>query len=254
MSYRYALWRLFLRTLATRTRGSLLGISWLFLEPFLLFLLYTFVFGFLLKVRFPEAASLGGFALYLLAGLVPYTAFQESVLKALPLLPAHRDLLVHTNFPAALIPLAEVLASLVSELIGLSILLLLLALEGRFFPTWLLLPGVVSIRLMLSLGTALLAAVLYPFLRDLEQMVRMLLLALLFLTPILYPPSVVPEPFVSWQRLNPLFWLVEGYRAVLLEGRLPPLAFLPFAAAALGFLLLSHLFFRKAVERAKDFL
>ncbi|BCX87980.1 lipopolysaccharide transport system permease protein [Methylomarinovum tepidoasis] len=253
--FRRALWQLSVRHLRQQTQGTLLGAGWLLVEPLFLLGLYTIVFGYLLKVRFDSDAGIGGFALYLMAGLLPFNALQQSLLGSVHVLRANRALLLHVRFPGILLPLVEVLNTLVTESIGLALVLGAVWLAGGF-PSgwWFLLPLLVLVRLALTTSLVWILSILAVFIQDLPKLLQMGLTLTFFATPIIYPANMIPERWLWVERINPFFWLVSAYRAILLEGTAPPEGFWWLSLACIVLILLSAWFFDKALERAKDFL
>jgi ABC-type polysaccharide/polyol phosphate export permease len=255
LSYRYALLLLVKKDLRQRTHGTVLGGGWLILQPLFLLLLYTFVFGLVMGVRFGITADPLHFALYLMAGLMPYTALQEALIRNTSVLRENRELVSNASFPAILLPLVPVLSSVITEAIGLIILILGVALiMGKVSMILPLLPVLILLRLLLTLGLAWLISTLTVFTRDLAQLLNMALLVLLFATPILYPAQMVPLGLQWIFSINPLYYLVEAYRAVLIEGDWPSVSILGLWLFALGLTWLGYAFFHRSIERAKDFL
>ena len=249
------LWLLTVRDVKQRTMGSALGWVWLLLQPAFLLLTYTFVFGVVLQVQFSPGAGTLSFALYLMAGLMPFMAFRESVERGGKALIANRQLVQRVLTPPSVYPMVVALGSLVTEAIGLGLLVLAVLMIGEGLTPWvLLLPLVIFTRLLLSLALAWLVSILTVFVRDLSQLVNLLLTMLFFATPILYPLSRVPERFQWLFELNPFYHLVSAYRAVIIDGVSPPVGF--FWLLLLGVLLvvLAWRFFGATVERAKDLL
>jgi ABC-type polysaccharide/polyol phosphate export permease len=253
--YRHALWLLTVRDLRQRTRGTLLGPVWLVIEPLFLLAVYTFVFGVLLQVRFGTGGDTLSFALYLMAGLFPYTAFQGAVQRSAGILMGNRELIQRSVFPPELLPVLPTAVSLVTEAIALSILVAAVALiTGRVSATLWLLPGLILVRALLTLGFSWLVAVLAVFVRDLAQLVGMLLTLMFFATPIVYPRELIPLEWRWVQSLNPFYHLVEAYRGVIIESAWPEPG-----AAGLGLFVLLLAWvgltvFLRLVGRAKDFL
>lgn len=211
------------RDLAARYRGSLLGVAWALLNPFLMMALYTTVFSVFLKTRIAGDSSPTAFALYLLAGLLPWTAFAEAVTRATTVMREHQNLVKKVVFPLEVIPLSVTCSALVNHGIALAIFLTaLLFLRGPSL-SWLLLPLVLAPLLLLAAGLGLLLAGIGVFLHDISQAIGMILTVGLFLTPILYPWDTVPVAFQPLLRANPFTALVGGYRRILLEGQAPTL-------------------------------
>ncbi|HHJ40178.1 MAG: hypothetical protein AXA67_07255 [Methylothermaceae bacteria B42] len=253
--FRHALWQLTLRNLAQHTRGSVLGVGWLLLEPMFLFAVYTVVFGYLMKVRFDTGGGVADFALYLLCGLIPFDAMQQTAMRSTGILIGNRPLLLHAQFPGWLLPVVEVLTSLVTELMGLIVLLAAIFIKGYHLSPWLaLLPVLMLTRLMVTAGMAWVSSVLTVFVRDFSQLLRMLLMLAFFATPVIYPLSLIPNQWRWLEDFNPFYWLVAAYRAVFLQGVPPPAGFWWLLLGSGIFSLLAWIFFNKSLERAKDFL
>lgn len=209
------------RELTARYRGSLLGAVWALLTPFFMMLLYTVVFSIFLRVRLSSDASPTAFALYLLAGLLPWTAFAEAAGRAVSVMLEQASLVKKVAFPLEIIPLSTTAASLLNHVVGLALfLVIVLALRGWHW-TLLLLPVVALPYVMLTVGVVLILASLGVFVRDLTQAIGLLLTAWLFLTPILYLEEQVPVRMKLLIRLNPFTSLVHNYRLVILDGRIP---------------------------------
>jgi ABC-type polysaccharide/polyol phosphate export permease len=253
--YRFALAAFVRRDLKGRYSGTTLGLGWTVLQPILLLALYTFVFSVIMKVRFRGDAETGNFAVYLTSGMFPFLALSEGIHRAATSLTANRNLLDKVRFPAEVLPAVGVVSSTINEIVGLSILILAGGLFDVPYSAWLaFLPVLILLRVVLTVGIALLVSVLSVFMADIGQFVGLFLTTWMFLTPIFYPAELVPESFEWALRVNPLYHLVEGYRAVILEAR-SPLDSLPVLVVSAGSSFgLGLAFFRGTVERAKDFL
>jgi lipopolysaccharide transport system permease protein len=242
------------RDLQQRVSGTVLGVSWLLLQAAFLLGIYTFVFGAVLRVRFTEGGGTSDFALYLMAAMLPFLGFQEGVQRASSVLQENRDLISKVVYPPLLLPLSVVASSLAVEVSGLLVLILVLMWKGLATVALLTLPLLILVRILLTLGVAWVVSILTVFLRDLSQLLTMLLTLLLFATPILYPLSAVPERYQGILLVNPFTLLVTTYRGVLIEGVMPSGAFYLLAILALVFAVLCLLFFDRMIERARDFL
>jgi len=255
LSYMHALRLLIKRELSSRYKGTIMGVFWLFLQPLIMVIVYSFVFSVIMKVRIPGMDNSYHFALYLMAAMMPFVAFQEALTAASNSLFVNSALLHKSTLPPLLLPLVPILATLVTE--GISLLIIIVA---AFFlldqVSWylLLLPGLVLIRLCLSIALGNVLAILSVFIQDLRQALGLLLTMLLFLTPVFYPVSMIPEPFIPWNNLNPLFHLLDAYRALILRAELPGVEVLYVAIFSLVILWISVFFFRKTIERAKEFI
>ena len=254
LSHTYALRLLIVRELASRYKGTIIGVFWLFLQPLMMVIVYSFVFSVIMKVRMPGMDNSYHFALYLMTAMMPFFAFQDALLAASNSLFANSSLVHKSTLPVVFIPLAPMLATVVTEVIALVIIVLaaFLLLE-QFSYYLLLLPFLIFVRLCLSVAIGYILAILSVFIQDLRQALGLLLTMLMFLTPILYPVSMIPVEFIPANNLNPMYHLLDAYRALILRGEMPGIGVLYVAAFSLLLLVLSICFFQKTIERAKEF-
>jgi lipopolysaccharide transport system permease protein len=210
------------RELAARYKGSALGVIWALLTPLVMIAIFTFIFAKIFNARFGESNSGWNFALYLFCGLLPWTAFQESVQQSSSTIVAHANLVKRVVFPLETLPIAQSLASLANQMFGTVVLLVAaLFIRHELHASLLFLPLLIAPQFLATLGAAWLVASIGVFLRDVVQGVSLVLTAWLYLTPIIYPESIVPEPYRWFIKLNPFTALVRNYRGILLEGSMP---------------------------------
>jgi lipopolysaccharide transport system permease protein len=223
------------REVVGRYRGSMLGTLWAVLLPLIGVIVYTIVFGFIFKQRWPgmETASVS-YALVLWAGLALYQAFAEMVQRATSIIQSQPNLVKKVVFPLEVLPVMLVGTSLIP--LGLSMLVVTLGLtisQGQMPHLGWLFFAMVCFILWLQ-GIAWLLASMGTYLRDLSPMVQGVLPLCMFLTPIFYPMTAIPEAVRGWFWINPLTTVVETIRSALLATPLPPtLALLALAITAL---------------------
>ncbi len=247
-SQRALLLQLVRRDVLGRYRGSLLGLAWSFVTPLMMLAIYTFVFGTVFKARWNPDGTEGPleFALALFAGLIVFNLFAEVATRAPGLITGNPNYVKKTVFPLALLPMAATAAALFHAGMSLLILLAALAWLGRLSWWVLTLPLVWLPFLAFLLGLAWWLAALGVFLRDLGQIVGMAVTALLFLSPVFYPASALPEGLRPWAFVNPLAVPIEASRALLLEARPPDWAGLAlYAGVALAFAWLGWVWFAR---------
>jgi lipopolysaccharide transport system permease protein len=210
------------RDVLGRYRGSFGGAFWTVLNPLILMLTYFFVFGVVLRTKFPNDPSRSGFALYFLAGMVPWLAVSEAAGRAPTVMLEHRNFVKKLVFPVETLPLNLVTAGMVSEVFGVLLFLAGFYLTHGFVHAsiiWLV--ALVIPQILLTAGLCWFLAALGVFVRDLAQINGFLLTLWFFLTPICYPEGSLPAPALRILSKNPMFVLVRGYRDALLEGRAP---------------------------------
>ncbi|MGI8742307.1 MAG: ABC transporter permease [Bryobacteraceae bacterium] len=242
------------RDILSRYRGSVGDVVWTFLNPLLLMATYIFVFGVVLHARFGADRSSTGFALYFLAGMLPWLALSESVGRAPHVILEHRNFVKKLIFPLETLPVNQVVAGLITELFALTVfLVILLVLRGSVPITVFWLPMLAIPQLLLTLGLCWFLAALGVFLRDLSQIMGFLLTLWFFLTPICYPETSLPATALVILRKNPLYVLVRAYRAIFLEGHAPEaLPVFKFWLLAVAVFLLGHAWFHKLRKMFAD--
>jgi lipopolysaccharide transport system permease protein len=242
------------RELAARYRGSVLGVAWAMVTPVVMISIFTFIFAGIFGARFGANGSAWDFALYLFCGLLPWTAFQEAVQHSTQTVVAHTNLVKRVVFPLEILPVALVLTALVNQMFGtLALVVAAIIIRGELHATLLWLPVLVLPQLILTLGVAWLVASLGVFLRDIVQGISLLLTAWLYLTPIIYPESVVPARFRPFIAANPFTHLIRSYRRIMLEGAMPDwrgLAY--FTIFALVFFIFGYWWFARTRKNFAD--
>ena len=242
------------RDLQVRYQGSFLGNAWAVLHPLATLAVYTFVFSVVLNLRFGPPGH-GGFALFLMAGLLPWLAFAETVQRATTVITGNANLVKKVVFPLEVLPASLVASALVNLGIGLAILLVVVAFTAGLTPALAWLPVVTLIQVAFTLGVAWLLASLGVFVRDLQVGIGLLLNIVLYLSPILYPASAVPAAWRWLFDFNPVAFWVEAYRGAILDGVGPALGPLALhAALALGVMALGWAWFAKTRRAFADVL
>ncbi|HKW99871.1 MAG TPA: ABC transporter permease [Bryobacteraceae bacterium] len=213
------------RDVLGRYRGSFGGVFWAVLNPLILMLTYFFVFGIVLRTRFPNDPSRSGFALYFLAAMLPWLAISEAAGRAPTVMLEHRNFVKKLVFPVETLPVNLVISGLVSEVFGVALFLGGCYLARGAVPfsiVWL--PLLVVPQILLTAGICWFLAALGVFVRDLAQVNGFLLTLWFFLTPICYPETSLPQDAIGILAKNPMFVLARGYRAALLDGHAPAFA------------------------------
>jgi ABC-type polysaccharide/polyol phosphate export permease len=222
-----------------RYAGSVLGFVWSLLQPIWLILLYTFVFSVVIKIKL-DGELTSHFSIFLFGGLLPWTAINEGVVRSATAITDNSALVKKLRFPPEILVLAVVLAALLHEAIAAVIFVCALLWVGEL--SWGSLPLLLlalPLQIGLTLGLGLLVASFHVFFRDTAQILGMFFNVWFYLTPIVYPLSLVPSRYRTWLQLNPLTALVGLYRHAFLGGSFEPVPgvlSLALAAAVLTFL------------------
>jgi ABC-type polysaccharide/polyol phosphate export permease len=233
------------RDLKLRYKRSVLGIAWSLLNPLAQLLIFTFLFRKVLPLNIPN------YPLFVFTGVLAWSWFQTSVFLAAGAITDNRELIRRPGFPAAILPVVTVTSNLIHFLLALPILLLFIWLSNvQLTNASLLLPLVIAIQFLLTLSLSFLVATFHVTFRDTQHLLSVLLLLLFYLTPVFYDASVVPERFQWFYRLNPLAYLLEAYRAILIYGEMPTaISLVGLSMLALGVLWAGYSVFRRASFR-----
>lgn len=211
------------RDLEARYKGSVLGNLWPLLNQLSQLLIYTYVFSIVLNVKLNLKglpANNATFGLWLFAGLLPWMAFTGGLVQSANSVLSQPNLVKKVVFPLALLPLVPILSTFIESAVGLMALIVLVAISSQTLHTTLaLLPLVWLPQLLLTAGLGYLLAGFTVFLRDIPQTLGVILNLWFYLTPIVYPASVIPAEFRGWIFwLNPVAALAEVYRDLVLVG------------------------------------
>ncbi len=245
--YRFLLREFLIRDLKARYTGSLFGFLWAFVHPLWQLSLYSIVFSLILRVPL-ENEGTKSFPIFLFAGLLPWMALSEA-LKQSTLKIVESGLMVKKlRFPSALLVVSVVLSALIHSAVAAAIFFVLRLWQGGI--AWMQLPlflFCLCLQVALTLGFAWFLAATYVYLRDIQHGLELVLSAIFYLTPMVYPVAMVPERSRWLIELNPLSTVVGAYRAFLLGSRPPPatalavLAVVSASACVGGYLLFRRL-------------
>lgn len=207
------------RELAARYKGSVLGIVWAVLTPIVMIAIFTFIFAGIFKAKFGINDSHWDYALYLFCGLLPWNAFQESLSLSSNAIVNSANLVKRVVFPLETLPVSQTLAALANQMFGTAALLLaIVIIRHELHWTTLYLPLLLIPQLLLTLGGAWLLASLGVFIRDIAQGISLVLMAWMYLTPIIYPETILPEEYRPIVNLNPFTPFIRSYRRIMLDG------------------------------------
>ncbi len=202
--------------------ASVGGFLWLFLTPVVQIATYAFVFRYVFGMRGPEEFGETSFVIFMVIGYLPWFAFADAVSKSPGLLLEKASLITKVMFPTQIVPIVGTLVPYLTHGIGFGLLLVYLAVVGYLNWLWLWLPLVFFLQFLFTMGLVAVLAALCVFLRDLQQLVGLLVFIWFFLTPIVYPIGMIENEFVQTLYLfNPMHSFVNIYREVILLGNLP---------------------------------
>ncbi|MCK5826652.1 MAG: ABC transporter permease [Desulfuromusa sp.] len=218
--YRRLILSLVHREVVGRYRGSFLGILWSFFNPVFMLAVYTFVFSIIFKARWTVGSeSKAEFALVLFAGLIIFNLFAECISRAPTLIQANTNYVKKVVFPLEILPIVVFGAAFFHAIISFAVWLIFsFFVFGVPHVTLLLFPVVLVPLTFLIMGLSWLLASLGVFLRDIAQVVGIVITTMMFLTPIFYPVSAIPEKYHPMIYSNPLTFIIEQARGLLIFG------------------------------------
>jgi lipopolysaccharide transport system permease protein len=232
-----------LREIRVRYKQAFLGTAWAILQPLAMMLVFTFVFSRLAKVPTDGIP----YPVFSYTALLPWTLLATAITFGVPSLVNNLNLVAKTYFPREILPIGVVGASLFEFLVASSIFVVLL-LYYRIEVTWtiLWLPFVLLLQLLLILGVAFLGSALLVLYRDVRFIVPLGLQIWLYLTPVIYPVTIVPERYLPLYMLNPMAGIITAYRQIMLYGQSPTWTYLAISSVeAVLVFLLGYLIFKK---------
>ncbi len=215
------------REVVGRYRGSLLGMLWSLINPILMLAIYTFVFSVVFKIRMDQQDGSiyddkFAFALVLFVGLIIFNLFSECLSRAPGLILANVNYVKKIIFPLEILPWVNLGSALFHASISFSVLLgFLLLIDHPIHWTSIYLPIIVLPLLFLIIGLSWFLASIGVFVRDIGQFIGLILTMLMFMSPIFYPASALPASVRDYLFLNPLTFIIEQTRTVILYGQSP---------------------------------
>jgi lipopolysaccharide transport system permease protein len=245
------------REVKLRFQGSMLGFAWSLVVPLLMLGMYTAVFAGIFKMRWPgTSGSTVEFALTVFVGLLLHGFVSECLARSPQLLVSNVNFIKKVVFPLEILPLTMIAPAVFNLVAGVAVLVAFVMLAGPgLSPSVLWLPAIVAPLVLVALGIAWILAPAGVVVRDMSQIVGILSTGLLFLSPVFYPLSSLPDWLQVVALANPLSFIIEQARVVLLAGTAPNVAGLAlYWAAALAFAAFGFACFQVARRWMADFL
>jgi lipopolysaccharide transport system permease protein len=242
---------LFKMNVRDRYLGSSLGSFWAIANPLFMLALYTFVFGFIFKVRLPGAETTLGYVIWLIIGYGPWIATTEAIMASTISVVSASGIVKNMAFKIELLPIAGAFVGLISLAVSLCFLLILMMVSGNF-PSWHIvwLPLIVALQFFLIVAIGMWLSAINVFVRDLSIALPNMLTIVMFVTPIFYPKESMPALVQQLSFANPFFLIADAYRSVLMNHQSPGMTGLVYL------FLLALMFFvtgLAAFRRAKGF-
>jgi lipopolysaccharide transport system permease protein len=215
------------RNMKLRYKRSVMGFAWSLLNPLAQLLVFGFVFTTVLPL------NIANYTVFLFSGLLPWTWFSGALFEATDAIVGNRELIRRPGFPIAVLPVITLLSHLVHFMLALPVLLLFI-LAAKITLTWtiLALPLIIIIQFVFMLSLAYLLSTIHVTFRDTQYLLNIILMLGFYLTPVFYDSAAVPQRLHLIYSLNPMYHLINAYRAILLHGVWPDFVALGLVAAA----------------------
>jgi lipopolysaccharide transport system permease protein len=236
---------------------SRIGGIWMIINPLVQVCIYALILSSLLSARLPELADQTyGYAIYLTAGILCWSLFSDVVTRCLTIFIENGNILKKMVFPKICLPLITTGTALVNNALLLLAIIVVFAVLGHgLAPSILLLPVLTGLTLALALGFGIVLGILNVFIRDIGQVIPLVLQIGFWFTPVVYVPTVLPEGLRGLLMFNPIYPLVSAYHEVLVYGRMPDLDSLTGTAIlAVGLIAIGMFMFRRASAEMVDVL
>jgi ABC-type polysaccharide/polyol phosphate export permease len=243
--YRSLLGALVVRHLSMRYRGSVLGFLWTFLNPMALMLVYALVFKY--YIRFDQVEN---YTIFLFVGLLPWLWVSSALAEGTSSITSSGHLITKSMFPPQILPTVYLVTTLFNFLFSIPILLAFMFFAGlSFHSTLILFPALLFLQFVFLQGLVLALSTVNVYYRDVQHVLSNLLTFLFFLSPILYPPQVVPAGLQFTLDVNPLAVFTMAYHSIFLHGEIPSAGvWLYMIFAALVSLIIGNMIFERHRE------
>lgn len=242
--------------IVSRFARSKFGFLWMIINPLSQVAIYALILSNVLAAKLPGAASQFSYAIYLTAGLLGWSLFNEIVTRCLTLFVEQANLMKKMSFPRITLPAIVVWSSLINNgllFVAMLVIFLLLGHPLEIGLFWIV--PLIFVTSLLGLGVGLILGILNVFVRDIAQVVPIVLQVLFWFTPIVYPQSIIPEKYLPLLNVNPLVGLISSYQGVILYGKAPDLiSMLTILGMALFSVIIALFMFRKSSPEMVDVL
>lgn len=220
-NFRELLKNLVIKELKLRYKRSVLGFLWTMLNPLMMMIILTVVFSHMMRF------NMKNFAIFLLCGLLPWNYFSHSLSMSTMSLISNANLINKVYIPKAVFPLSIVFSNMVNMILSLIPLFVLMIFMGiEIQPSVMLIPILLLNLILFTAGISLFLSCLNVFFRDFTHMIEIIITAWFYLTPIIYPIDIVPSKYEMVFKLNPLVYIIGGFREVIFHGKIPDFNFI----------------------------
>lgn len=218
---RKMLWATTQADIRSRYAGSVLGMLWLFIYPIMMLAAYSVVYVFILRVRLDQIST-PEYIMLIFSGLIPFLGFSEGLGSTVISVTSNASLVKNTMYPIELIPVKAVFFSQCTEVVGLGILTVALAVSGLLSWWALLVIPLWVFQVIFGIGVGWLISSINVVLRDMQSLINIIGMLLMMVSPIAYTPDMIPAGLRPFLSLNPLYYFITAYQYCLIYRKMPP--------------------------------
>jgi lipopolysaccharide transport system permease protein len=244
------------RDFSDRFAGSILGSIWAFIWPIVSLFIYIVIFGKLMGGKLPGTSEIYAYSVYLTVGLLPWTAFSNSIYRSTSVFLDTKHLIskIKLSLPSLLIYI--ILSESITYVIAMALFFIFLFLNGhQFSPSLIMLPYLFYLQQLFAFGFGLLAATLTVFIRDLKEAIGIMLQLWFWFTPIVYVQDILPEFLKKVMIYNPAHIIISSYRSIFVFNDSPPYgALIILTIITHSIILIAYLLFRSLEKDVRDFI
>ena len=243
--YRKLLYQTILNDIKVRYAGSLLGLSWILLYPLIFLLIYAITYVFVFRIQMQTLSEVD-YVLFIFCGLIPFLGFVESLGYGIGSVTRNTNLIKNTLFPIDLIPVKDVLASQITQIISFFLLVISLILFKKITVWVLMIPVIWILQLLFTIGLLWILSSANVYIKELQNNVNIICLILMIASPIAYTLDMIPKMFQFILYLNPLYYIIVLYQDCLIFGQSPQYDILiVLTVFSFGFFYIGYWFFSK---------
>jgi ABC-type polysaccharide/polyol phosphate export permease len=241
VQYRELIWALALKDLRVRYKRSVLGFLWALLNPLFMMIILTIVFSTVMRLPIDH------YAVFLISAYLPWTFFSQALSYSVDSIVGNAELLKKLYIAKSVFPIAAIMANVINFVLSLiPLVIMLLVLRFPIHWTWVYLPITLIPLVAFTLGFGFFCAAANAFFRDVSHIIQIFLSALFYFSPIIYSLDFVPKKYHLVFRLNPLLYILSGFRSAIYDGKLPTMEYIAmsfvcsFLCLMFGYLLFRH--------------
>ncbi len=244
------------REFTERYAGSVLGVLWTFVWPLVNIFIYFVIFSKVMGARLPGSSSTFSYGIYLIAGIVPWTAFSNTVSRSATVFLEKKGIISGIKISLAYLPFYIVLSETVIFLITFFVYVMLLVFKGHpIHGQFVLIPFLYLVQQIFAYGLGLFIGVFNVFIRDLKEVTNILLQIWFWFTPIVYVVDILPDFTKKWFQYNPAYLFIKAYQDILVFGVSPNYhSLITITIIGHGFLALSYVCYKKLEKDIRDFI